>query len=162
MAKGNTPDEKASASDDASDEAREKIKAQRQAQQENMKAQRQSVADGVFGSVKHLQEAHATGLSSIRKTDRISQIILLLAIVAVAAAQVMPAEQFAVMLIADALLALSLCAFLALRFGVLRSLQARQAILVWQLILGAFLLGLFLAFNLKMFVLFQSGISVTK
>ncbi|HEY9754110.1 MAG TPA: hypothetical protein V6C97_02990 [Oculatellaceae cyanobacterium] len=124
------------------------------------KSQRQSIADGVLGSVKHLQEAHATGLSSIRKTDRVSQVILVLAIVAVAVAQVMPSEQFIVMVIADVLLALSLCAFLALRFGVLRTLGTRQAILVWQLILGSFLLGLFLAFNLKMIVLLQSGISV--
>ena len=161
MTEGNTPDEKASASENKAEIDPEALK-KRKEQLEHLKAHRQSVADGVLGSVKHLQEAHATGLSSIRKTDRISQIILLLAIVAVAAAQVMPAEQFAVMLIADALLALSLCAFMALRFGVLRTLQARQAILVWQLILGAFLLGLFLAFNLKMFVLFQSGLSVTK
>ncbi|HEY9680808.1 MAG TPA: hypothetical protein V6C86_04430 [Oculatellaceae cyanobacterium] len=143
MAEGTGPDENASQPSDF-----------------DPKSQRQSITDGVLGSVKHLQEAHATGLSSIRKTDRVSQVILVLAIVAVAVAQVMPGEQFIVMVIADVLLALSLCAFLALRFGVLRTLGTRQAILVWQLILGSFLLGLFLAFNLKMIVLLQSGISV--
>jgi hypothetical protein len=145
LADGTEPDQKAPKPDDA-----------------DMKAQRQSIADGVFGSVKHLQEAHATGLSSIRKTDRVSQVILVLAIVAVAVAQAMPSEQFIVMVIADILLALSLCAFLALRFGVLRTLGVRQAILVWQLILGSFMLGLFLAFNLKMIVLLQAGLSVGK
>jgi hypothetical protein len=123
---------------------------------------RESVVGGVFTTVKHLQEAHATGFSTIRKTDRVSQIMLVVAIGLIAAAQVVPTQQLAVSLIADFMLAAALCVFLALRFGVVRTLLPRQAILVWQLIVGAFLLGLFIAFNLKMFVLLQSGLSLGK
>jgi hypothetical protein len=133
-----------------------------EAGQRDGESKRESLVGGVFSSVKHLQEAHVTGFSSIRKTDRISQIMLVLAIVLIAAAQVVPSQQLVVSLIADFMLAAALCVFLALRFGVVRTLLPRQAILVWQLIVGAFLLGLFVAFNMKMFVLLQSGISLGK
>lgn len=125
-------------------------------------SKRESLVGGVFSTVKHLQEAHATGFSTIRKTDRVSQIMLVVAIVLIAAAQVVPAQQLAVSLAADAMLAAALLVFLALRFGVVRTLLPRQAILVWQLIVGAFLLGLFVAFNLNMLVLLQSGLSLGK
>jgi hypothetical protein len=129
---------------------------------DNLSKQRNSLVDGVFSSVKHLQEAHATGHSTIRKSDRISQITLFIAVILIAAAQMIPGERLQVSLAADFMMAVALCTFLALRFGVIRTLLPRQTILVWQLIVGSFLLGLFLAFNLKMFALLQSGLSLTK
>ncbi len=123
---------------------------------------RTSLLAGIFSSFKHLQQAHANGSSSLRKSDRVSQGILLLALVSVALAQTLSAQQVTVMIFADFLLAVSLCAFLALRFGLLRTFEARQSILIWQLISGSFLLGLFVAFNLKLLIHFVSGVSIGK
>jgi uncharacterized membrane protein len=70
----------------------------------------------------------------------------------------MPSQRSLCSMLADALMAIVLLAFLGLRFGVIKSLQPRQAVLTWQLILGSFLLGIYLVFNIWMFMLMRSGV----
>lgn len=123
------------------------------------RAARQSVVGGVVSSVKHLQDAHAeTGVIKLRASDRATWILLIVALGLIVAAQFLQAQKNVCTLIADALMALILLAFLGMRFGVLRSLSSRQAVLAWQLILGSFLLGLYVAFNTQLLALMYEGL----
>ena len=119
---------------------------------------RESMVGGFVSSVKFLQDAHAeAGVIKLRKTDRATWVLLLVALGLIVAAQFLQAQKNVCTIIADALMAVVLFAFLGMRFGVLRSLSARQAVLTWQLILGSFLLGMYFAFNTKLLALMQEG-----
>jgi len=103
---------------------------------------RDNVVEGLFASVKYLQSAHAeTGFIKLRKSDRVTQVLLVVALLIVVAAQLMPSQRELCTILADGLMLVMLLSFLAVRFGVLRTLKPRQAVLAWQLILGSFLLG---------------------
>jgi hypothetical protein len=122
------------------------------------RAPRQSVVDGVVSSVKYLKEAHAdAGTIKLRSTDRVTWVLLVVAVLMIIAAQFLQNQKNLCTMIADALMAVVLFAFLGMRFGVLRSLSARQAVLTWQLIVGSFLLGMYFAFNTKLLALWQEG-----
>lgn len=122
------------------------------------RAPRQSVVGGVVSSVKFLQDAHAeAGVIKLRKSDRATWILLVVAVGLIIAAQFLSAQKNLCTIIADALMAVVLFAFLGMRFGVLRSLSARQAVLTWQLIVGSFLLGMYFAFNTQILALMQEG-----
>jgi lipopolysaccharide export LptBFGC system permease protein LptF len=119
---------------------------------------RESMVGGVVSSVKYLQDAHAeTGVIKLRKADRVTWILLLIALGLICATMFVQNQKGVLTLIADALFAVVLFAFMAMRFGVLRSLSARQAVLVWQLIVGGFLLGLYAALNTKLIALMMEG-----
>jgi cytochrome c biogenesis protein CcdA len=113
---------------------------------------------GVVSSVKFLKDAHAeAGVIKLRSTDRATWVLLIVALALVVAAQFLQNQRTLCTIIADALMAVVLLAFLGMRFGVLRSLSARQAVLTWQLIVGSFLLGMYFAFNTKLLALMQEG-----
>lgn len=121
---------------------------------------RESVMGSLVSSAKYLQDAHAeTDVIKLRKSDRFTQILLLVALLIMGAAMFLPDQRNICSLLADLLMAVVLSAFMALRFGVIKTLKPRQAVLTWQLILGAFLLGIYLAFNIRMFALMQSGLN---
>lgn len=121
---------------------------------------RESVMGSLVSSAKYLQDAHAeTDVIKLRKSDRFTQILLLVALIIMGAAMFLPDQRNICSLLADLLMAVVLSAFMALRFGVIKTLKPRQAVLTWQLILGAFLLGIYLAFNIRMFALMQSGLN---
>lgn len=56
---------------------------------------------------------------------------------------------------ADALVGIGLLTYVANRFGIVTTFTPRQAILTWQLMLGASLLGIFLAMNLGLVIAWQ-------
>ncbi len=122
---------------------------------------RDNLVEGLFSSVKYLQSAHAeTGFIKLRKSDKVTQVLLVVALLIVVAAQLMPQQRELCIVLADGLMLVILLSFIAVRFGVLRTLKPRQAVLAWQLILGSFLLGTYLAFNGKMIVLLFTGVSI--
>lgn len=53
---------------------------------------------------------------------------------------------------ADIMVGLSLITYVANRFGIVSTFQPRQALLTWQLMLGASLLGIFFTINLAMLI----------
>jgi len=126
---------------------------------ESSQTQRDSMLGSVVSSVKFLQDAHSeVGVIKIRKSDKFTLMMLGLALIIMVAAALMPSQRSLCSILADALMAIVLLAFLGLRFGVIKSLQPRQAVLTWQLILGSFLLGIYLVFNIWMFMLMRSGV----
>jgi hypothetical protein len=119
---------------------------------------RDTMVGGLVSSVKYLQDAHAdAGVIKLRKADRVTWVLLLIALAMIVATWFLHDQKNLITLIADALFAVVLFAFMAMRFGVLRSLSARQAVLTWQLIMGSFLLGLYAALNTKLIALFYEG-----
>ncbi|MBS1994577.1 MAG: hypothetical protein JSS86_02540 [Cyanobacteria bacterium SZAS LIN-2] len=122
------------------------------------RAPRQSVVGGLVSSVKYLQDAHAeAGAIKLRKSDKATWVLLVIAGVLLIAALFLQNQKTTVTIIGDVLVAVVLFAFLAMRFGVVRSLSARQAVLTWQLIVGSFILGLYCAFNSLLIAMIYSG-----
>ena len=122
------------------------------------RAARQSVAAGLVSSVKHLQDAHAeAGAIKLRKSDKATWVLLVIAGILLIAALFLQNQKTLVTIIGDVLVAVVLFAFMAMRFGVVRSLSARQAVLTWQLIVGSFILGLYCAFNSLLIAMIYSG-----
>lgn len=122
---------------------------------------RESVFGSLVSSVKYLQTAHSeTDVVRLRKSDKITQALLVIALFIIVAAQFYPDQKSVCTALADLLMAVILLAFLMLRFGVLKTLQPRQAVLTWQLILGSFVLGMYLAFNIRMIALLQEGVKL--
>ena len=112
---------------------------------------RETMVGGLFSSVRFLQDAHAdAGIIKLRRGDRVTWVLLLVALGLIIATFFFHDQKNVLTLLADALFAVVLFAFMGMRFGVLRSLSARQAVLTWQLILGSFLLGLYAALNTKL------------
>ncbi len=133
----------------------------KEAQNKEPQTPRESVMGSLVSSAKYLQDAHAeTDVIKLRKSDRFTQLLLLIALLIMGAAMFLPDQRNICSLLADLLMAIVLSAFMALRFGVIKTLKPRQAVLTWQLILGAFLLGIYLAFNIRMFALMQTGLSI--
>lgn len=135
-------------------------------QDQNSGSDKQRPRESLFGSLlssaKYLQTAHSeTDVVRLRKSDRITHLLLIFALFIVVAAQFFPDQKNICTILADLLMAVILLAFLSLRFGVLKTLQPRQAVLTWQLILGSFVLGMFLAFNIRMLALVQEGVKLS-
>lgn len=122
---------------------------------------RESMLGGVVSSVKYLQEAHAeVDVIKLRKSDKFTHVMLWIGLGVMVAAMFLPVPRSVSLILADVLISIVLLAFLGLRFGVVRTLKPRQAVLTWQLILGSFLLGIYAAFNILMAVLLRNGVHI--
>ncbi len=84
-----------------------------------------------------------------RYSDRVTDILGAISILLLLVIVVMPtnAYQMPLMLFCDGLFLLTVVVFTMNRLGILNSLSERQFLLVWDIILGAFLLGLLFSAN---------------
>jgi len=93
----------------------------------------------------------------IRDSDRATGLFLLIATAVTAMSLLLPqlaSHRLAFVLASDTLLGAMLLLYVANRFGILNTLNARQALLCWQLVMGAAFLGIFLTINLAVAVAF--------
>lgn len=91
----------------------------------------------------------------VRDSDKATAIALLLSCAVALVSLVVPQlEQHRVnfVLVADALVGVSLFTYVVNRFGIVTTFQPRQALLTWQLMLGSSLLGIFLTINLALLI----------
>jgi len=93
----------------------------------------------------------------VRDTDRATSAALLIVCLAALLALVVPFDwmvqhRVPFVLAADVLVGVALLMHVANRFGIVTTLTPRQALLTWQLMLGASLLGIFLAVNLGIII----------
>ncbi len=87
----------------------------------------------------------------LRDTDRATSLALLVVCVFACLSMFLPqlsAHRLPLVGAADVLLGMTLMTHVANRFGIVTTLTPRQAVLVWQLMMGASLLGVFMAINL--------------
>ena len=91
----------------------------------------------------------------VRDSDKATAIALLACCFIALVCLVVPgfeAYRVAFALAADVLLGVSLLTYVANRFGIITTFQARPALLTWQLMLGASLIGIFLTINLALII----------
>ena len=87
----------------------------------------------------------------IRDSDRITGIFLLVAAGLTGLSLLLPqlaAHRLAFVLASDSALGTMLVLYVVNRFGILSTLNARQALLSWQLMMGAAFLGIFITINM--------------
>jgi hypothetical protein len=87
----------------------------------------------------------------VRDSDRATSIFLLISAILTVLSLLVPPlapHRLALVLVCDALVGLMLVFYVANRFGILNTLTPRQALLSWQLMMGAAFLGIFTTINL--------------
>jgi hypothetical protein len=133
---------------------------------------------GVEDGVSHRRSRFLTSLTAfqyisslskdddvrIRDSDRITSLCLLLAVVFTGVTLFLPqlaAHRFICVLGCDGLVGVMLLLYVVNRFGILNTLKPRHALLVWQLIMGAAFIGMFIAINLGIVIallVMQAGV----
>ena len=88
----------------------------------------------------------------VRDSDKATAIALLACCFIALVVPGFEAYRVAFALAADVLLGVSLLTYVANRFGIITTFQARPALLTWQLMLGASLIGIFLTINLALII----------
>ena len=91
----------------------------------------------------------------VRDSDRATSIFLLISSVLTILSLVfrpLAAHRLPLVLVCDALVGVMLVFYVANRFGILNTLTPRQALLTWQLMMGASFLGIFATINLAVLI----------
>ncbi len=87
--------------------------------------------------------------AKLRVADMTSDMLLALAILVIVVLSFTPQAgwQIPVAFICDAVCIVAVVLFLGYRLGILRTLSEKQAVLVWDVVTGAFVLGVLVALN---------------
>ncbi len=91
----------------------------------------------------------------VRDSDRATSISLLIGAIFTVVSLIVPQlapHRVPLVLACDALVGVMLLFYVANRFGILNTLSPRQALLTWQLLMGATFLGIFLTINFALLV----------
>lgn len=120
-------------------------------------------SDGVFKrrtlyqasmeSFKYVNSISQDEAVKVRDSDRATSIALLITSIGTVAAMLIEqaaAHRMPLLIACDALIGVSILIYLANRFGILTTFNPRQALLSWQLMMGAAFFGIFLTINLAL------------
>ncbi|HEY9778498.1 MAG TPA: hypothetical protein V6C81_32370 [Planktothrix sp.] len=113
--------------------------------------QRRSRWYSSLAALKYISSLSRDDDVKVRDSDRATSISLLIASVLTVLSLLFPPlapHRLALVLICDALVGLMLLFYVANRFGILNTFSPRQALLSWQLMMGAGFLGIFATINL--------------
>ncbi len=91
----------------------------------------------------------------VRDSDRATSIFLLISAILTVVSLVVPQlapHRVPLVLVCDALVGVMLVFYVANRFGILNTLSPRQALLTWQLLMGASFLGIFMTINFALVI----------
>lgn len=91
----------------------------------------------------------------VRDSDRATSISLLIGAICTIVSLVVPQlapHRVPLVLACDALVGVMLLFYVANRFGILNTLSPRQALLTWQLLMGATFLGIFMTINFALII----------
>jgi len=113
--------------------------------------QRRSVWYNSLSALKYVSGLSKDDEVRVRDSDRATAIALLISCILSGVSMIIPALaplRLALMGICDALIGVILVFYVASRFGIINSMSPRQALLAWQLMMGASFLGIFIAINL--------------
>jgi len=97
-----------------------------------------------FAALQHIYEASGAESVSQRTSDYVSIALVVVCIIALVAAVAMPLPATMPTFLKLLPLALTVCAvifYIVTRLGIVLSLSQRQALIVWQIIIAAFWLG---------------------
>ncbi|PWT94906.1 MAG: hypothetical protein C5B53_12190 [Candidatus Melainabacteria bacterium] len=92
--------------------------------------------------------------SKLRTADKTTDILLGLAILSIVLLSFAPSEAWQVPLAfgCDVICLIVVLSFLGNRMGILRTLSQKQAVLVWDIVMGALILGVLVAVNSMLFI----------
>lgn len=90
----------------------------------------------------------------VRSSDRLTNVLLGCAIFAVLIPFFFPALPTVLLVGCDILFGVMLWIYLVSRFGLMRTLPPKQAILIWELLVGATILGAFITVNIQALMAF--------
>lgn len=94
----------------------------------------------------------------VRTSDKTTAIFLGLSIILVGSVMFVPAAFSASAgILTDFILGMTIVSFFINRFGIITTLQERQAVLIWDLMLSMFLAGLYFSINLYIIVMIMRG-----
>jgi hypothetical protein len=125
---------------------------------EASEGKRIGVMAAFFESLAYVQAAAADKSISIRGTDKQSALILRISVVAALIFVVLPffgLMKYMLYLVgaADFCFLFALCLFIIGRFGIIRVMSPRHALVCWQLMVGTSMLAMALAINVVFFIL---------
>lgn len=113
--------------------------------------ERRTPMEGSWAALIHINKA---AKDKVRTTDKTTGWFLVIAVVAVLSVGFVPAAYTATAgMLTDIALGLAVLSFFINRFGIMVTLNDRQTILIWDLMIAAFLGGLYFALNLCLFIL---------
>lgn len=114
---------------------------------------RRSLFKASMESFKYVSSISQDEAVKVRDSDRATSIALLITSIATVAAMVIKqaaAHRIPLLIACDVLIGASILIYLGNRFGILTTFNPRQALLSWQLMMGAAFLGIFLTINLAL------------
>lgn len=117
---------------------------------------RRSRWESSLAAIKYISTISKDDEIQVRDSDRATSIALLLMSILSAVSLLVPALSkhiVALILGCDVLVGVSMIMYLANRFGIVGTLNPRQALLTWQLMMGSLFLGVFLTINLAGIIL---------
>jgi hypothetical protein len=123
------------------------------------------IKDGIYkrrspwaSSYSALQYVSTLSRKNFRKSDTVSDILVCLCVLCAVVLIFVPPKLLTppVILGADIIFFAVTFYFVLKRLGILITLSARQAILVWDIVVGSFLLGILLCFNVMLFITYMT------
>ncbi len=122
---------------------------------QRVQAPRRSIMDVAGETIRYIERAEKDKTLHVRTNDRKSAVFMAISLILGVAFTALymlneSSRQLCIVmaLIADAFLGLSILWYVLLRFGVLRTVEPRHALLCWQLMLGAGVLFAFYTMNI--------------
>ncbi|HEY9714624.1 MAG TPA: hypothetical protein V6C72_14245 [Chroococcales cyanobacterium] len=111
------------------------------------KEARRPILESASAAVDYIDGARKDTKVSLRDFDRRTNMLMGSALLFLIVPLFWPTIPSAWLWVGDGIFGIIILVFLSSRFGLLRTLSPRQAILVWEMIIGSAILGAFLAVN---------------
>jgi hypothetical protein len=119
---------------------------------------RRSRWESSLAALRYVSSVSRDNDVKVRDSDKATSVALLIVCIVALASVALPflaPWRLGLVGAADVLVGMGLLTYVANRFGIVTTFTPRQAVLTWQLMLGASLLGIFLAMNLGLLIAWQ-------
>jgi hypothetical protein len=119
------------------------------------RSKRRSRWNSSLSAIQYVSKLSRDDDVRIRDSDRATGIFLGVSTALTFLSLIVPGlapHRLAFVLVCDVLVGVMLALFVANRFGILSTLKPRQALLVWQLIMGGAFLGIFITINVAILI----------
>ena len=110
-----------------------------------------------WASLRYVSSLSRDDDIKMRDSDRITSVCLLIGSILIIISlvfQPLRAHRLSLLIACDALVFFMLLFYVVNRFGILHTLMPRQALLTWQLIVGAGFVGIYMTINLAVLIAF--------
>ncbi len=114
---------------------------------ESNKKQRRSCWHSSLAALQFINECYRGSDAKTRKMDHITNILIILAITLTTFCILFPKQNQILYLFSDFFIGTSIIFYIVNRFGIVTTLDKRQAVLIAELLLGFICLGLYIASN---------------